>query len=205
MTLLMIYFSNLFTGTAMSRRAWLVLITSISLLYISCASVREETGLVTTIDDSPGPASEQEVETLVAFEGFDDKFARAAEQSVVGNYIGRGRAARIVIYFDFDSAFLALDGRKALDGIITDIKNTLTQNNKRALNIRVEGHTDERGSNEYNLALGQRRADSVARYMVLQGVTAPQLEAVSYGETRPVNSGSGEIAWQENRRVEINY
>jgi len=207
--MIMIGFSNLFV------RGHMVLVIGISMLYVSCATtppdlieegteIEEEEGLVTIIEEAPTPVSEEEVETLVDFENFDDQFVKAAEQSVIGNYLGKNRAARIVIYFDFDSAFLALDGRKALDRVIASIKDELTQTNQ-ALNIRVEGHTDERGSNEYNLALGQRRADSVTRYMILQGIAAVQLESISYGETRPASSGSGEIAWQENRRVEINY
>ncbi len=207
----------------------LVLVIGISTLYVSCASTPsespgspdspdsadaveevseeadvEEEGLVTIIEESATPVSEEEVETLDDFEDFDDPFIRAAEQSVISSYLGRNRESRIVIYFDFDSAFLALDGRTTLDRIIADIKDELALTNE-ILNIRVEGHTDERGSNEYNLALGQRRADSVTRYMILQGIAATQLESISYGETRPASSGSGEIAWQENRRVEINY
>lgn len=147
--------------------------------------------------------SEEELNELDSFENFEDKFSAAVETSVVGNFIGKGRAAKITIYFDFDSAFLALDGRKALDKIIVEINEAMKRNS--ATRVRIEGHTDERGSDEYNLALGQRRADSVTRYMLLQGVPVTNVEAVSYGEIRPVRTDSGEIAWQENRRVEINY
>ena len=179
----------------------LFFVSGIFLFYVSCASTPSSEIVE---EEEPSLISEAQLEELETFENFEDQFTQAAEQSVVGNYIGAEAQAKIIVYFDFDSAFLALDGRKALDGIITEIKNRLEQNIQ-PTNIRIEGHTDERGSNEYNLALGQRRADSVARYMMLQGLLVEQLEVVSYGETSPVRTDSGEIAWQENRRVEINY
>lgn len=71
--------------------------------------------------------------------------------------------------------------------------------------VILAGHADERGSSEYNIALGEQRAKSVERMMRSQGVTAAQLEIVSYGEEKPAVSGSGESAWQMNRRVEVGY
>lgn len=71
--------------------------------------------------------------------------------------------------------------------------------------VILAGHADERGSSEYNIALGEQRAKSVERMMRSQGVTASQLEIVSYGEEKPAVSGSGESAWQMNRRVEVGY
>jgi peptidoglycan-associated lipoprotein len=107
--------------------------------------------------------------------------------------------AKTTIYFDFDSseirpefaATLAAHGRK-LGG-------------DRALKVRLEGNTDERGSAEYNVALGERRAQAVKRALVLQGATDGQLTTVSYGEERPVAEGHDEQAWAQNRRVEIVY
>ena len=148
-------------------------------------------------------ASGQDPQELDDFESFEDAFTRAAEQSVVGDYIGKGRAANLVIYFDYNSAYLALDGRAALDTEIVKIANGLQRN--RNLIIRILGHTDERGSDEYNLALGQRRADSVARYMLTKGIGRDRFQAVSYGEKAPVAPGNGEAVWAENRRVEIVY
>ncbi len=71
--------------------------------------------------------------------------------------------------------------------------------------VILAGHADERGSSEYNIALGEQRAKSVERMMRSQGVSANQLEIVSYGEEKPAVSGSGESAWQMNRRVEVGY
>jgi len=73
------------------------------------------------------------------------------------------------------------------------------------LNVRVEGNADERGSNEYNLALGQRRADGVKRMLVLGGAKASQVDAVSYGEEKPKATGHNESAWSQNRRSDIKY
>ena len=71
--------------------------------------------------------------------------------------------------------------------------------------MAVEGHTDERGSREYNLALGQKRAEAVRRALTLVGATDAQIEAVSFGEEKPAVSGSSEDAYSQNRRVEIRY
>ena len=69
--------------------------------------------------------------------------------------------------------------------------------------VRLEGHTDERGSAEYNVALGERRAQAVKKALLLQGAIETQLSTVSYGEERPVSDGHDEAAWSQNRRVEI--
>jgi len=74
-----------------------------------------------------------------------------------------------------------------------------------AQRIILEGHTDERGSREYNIALGEQRAKSVYRMMKVQGVASQQMEIVSYGEEKPASEGNGEVSWQLNRRVEIAY
>jgi peptidoglycan-associated lipoprotein len=71
------------------------------------------------------------------------------------------------------------------------------------MKMAVEGHTDDRGSSEYNLALGQRRAEAVARSLTLLGVDATQLEAVSFGTERPAVQGENEEAWAKNRRAEL--
>lgn len=163
------------------------------LILVSCAT--KKAALV----------SEDEPQELQSFENFEEAFTEAAERSVVGNYVGKGRASNLVIYFDFNSAYLALDGRTALNKEIDSILKALQGRGKNNLLIRIEGHTDERGSNEYNLALGQRRSDSIARYMFSKGVDRNKIQSVSYGETRPLATGSDESAWAENRRVEINY
>ncbi len=73
------------------------------------------------------------------------------------------------------------------------------------MTVRLEGHADERGTPEYNLALGERRALAVQRFLQVQGVSAGQLEVISYGEERPVARGTGEDNWSRNRRVELKF
>ncbi|MDY7218766.1 peptidoglycan-associated lipoprotein Pal [Denitrificimonas sp. JX-1] len=99
-------------------------------------------------------------------------------------------------YFEFDSSDLKPEAMRALDVHARDLKN----NGQRVV---LEGHADERGTREYNMALGERRAKAVQRYLTLQGVSPAQLEPVSYGEENPKVTGHGESAWSQNRRVEL--
>lgn len=101
-----------------------------------------------------------------------------------------------VFYFEFDSAVLTPEARSALLVHAEDLKAT-------SRSARLEGHADERGSREYNMALGERRANAVRDFLVLQGVSRSQLETISYGEERPLELGSSEFSWSKNRRVEL--
>ena len=103
------------------------------------------------------------------------------------------------IYFDFDS-FVVKDEYRPL---VEAHARYLQQN--RTARMTIQGNTDERGSREYNIALGQKRADAVKRMMLLLGATDQQIETVSYGEERPKNAGHDESAWAENRRDDIVY
>jgi peptidoglycan-associated lipoprotein len=99
-------------------------------------------------------------------------------------------------YFEYDSSDLKPEAMRALDVHAKDLKAN-------GARVVLEGHTDERGTREYNMALGERRAKAVQRYLVLQGVSPAQLELVSYGEERPVATGNDEQSWAQNRRVEL--
>lgn len=101
-----------------------------------------------------------------------------------------------VYYFDFDKADLRPDSQAALDRSIAVLRNGSQR-------IRLEGNGDERGTREYNMALGERRANAVANYMVVNGVSRDRLETVSYGEEKPAAPGHDESAWSQNRRVEL--
>lgn len=105
--------------------------------------------------------------------------------------------AQRVIYFDFDSFSVKEEYR----GVVEANARYLNADRKRRL--LVEGHTDDRGGREYNLALGQKRAEAVLRSLLLLGPKEAQLEAVSYGEERPALAGSGEAVWAKNRRAEL--
>ena len=104
-----------------------------------------------------------------------------------------------VIYFDFDSFTV----KPEYQGMVDQHARFLQGNRGRS--VAVEGHTDERGSREYNLALGQKRAEAVRRALTLVGATDAQIEAVSFGEEKPAAMGASEDAYSQNRRVEIRY
>lgn len=106
-------------------------------------------------------------------------------------------AAGRVVYFDFDSYVVRPDAQP----VITANGRVLKADPKRR--IAAEGHTDERGGREYNLALGQKRAAAVVQALVLMGAREDQIEAVSMGKERPAVTGSGEEVWAKNRRVEL--
>ena len=129
----------------------------------------------------PGAAGQSGVTTVDVGKGTD----------LAGSNVGR------VVYFDFDSY------------VLRDEYKPLVESHARALSAAktkkmvIEGHTDERGGREYNLALGQRRAEAVAKSMMLLGATDGQIEAVSYGKERPASDGHDEAAWAKNRRAEL--
>lgn len=101
-------------------------------------------------------------------------------------------------YFQYDSSDLLPESMRALDVHAHD----LMQDGRR---IVLDGHTDERGTREYNMALGERRANAVKRYLTMQGVSPSQVEVVSYGKERPADQGHDEAAWSKNRRVELRF
>ena len=120
-----------------------------------------------------------------------DARRRAAEMESVRNTI----AAKV--YFDYDKDEIRDDQKATLDAKVG------IMNANSAVRLRIAGHTDDRGSDEYNLALGQRRAASVQRYLVSRGLTASRFETVSFGKERPAAQGENEDAWSKNRRGEF--
>jgi peptidoglycan-associated lipoprotein len=104
-----------------------------------------------------------------------------------------------IIYFDFDSNVVKDEYRAMLQAHA----KYMTEN--RAASLRIEGHTDERGSREYNIALGNRRAESVKKILVVLGVQEGRIEIISFGEEKPVEGGHDEASWAKNRRAELKY
>lgn len=102
-----------------------------------------------------------------------------------------------VIYFDFDSYVVKDEFRSTVEA------HAKRLNQGKAKKVSLEGHADDRGSREYNLALGQKRAEAVMQQLSLQGVGAGQAEPVSFGKERPAVQGTGEAVWAKNRRVEV--
>lgn len=106
-------------------------------------------------------------------------------------------ADKRVVYFDFDSFVV----KPEYQGLLGDHAKRL--NHIKTLKMSLEGHADDRGSREYNLALGQKRAEAVVQQLGVAGVGAAQLEPVSFGKERPAVQGTGEAVWAKNRRVEL--
>jgi peptidoglycan-associated lipoprotein len=130
--------------------------------------------------------------------GAQSGVAPVVTDSAAGTAAGPANVARL-IYFDYDSYVIKPEFQSMIDAHSRFLKANA---NRR---VTLEGHTDERGGREYNLALGQRRAEAVRRALGLLGVADRQLEAVSFGKEKPANPGSDEAAWAQNRRVEIVY
>ena len=108
-------------------------------------------------------------------------------------------ASNRVVYFDFDSFAIRTEFQSALENHARLLKSD------KAKKISIDGHTDERGGREYNLALGQKRSEAVRKALALLGVSENQMDAVSFGKEKPAVVGSTEAAMEKNRRAEINY
>jgi peptidoglycan-associated lipoprotein len=148
----------------------------------------------TTVPEAQAPATQ---DGAGAGEG---QVGRASDLPMEGVAVGAGPAGiATIIYFDFDRS----DIRPEFAELIATHARHLSGNG--SIRVRLEGHTDERGSREYNVALGERRSQAVRRALMLRGAGDPQLTTVSYGEERPAAEGSDESAYEKNRRVEIVY
>lgn len=101
------------------------------------------------------------------------------------------------VYFDFDKSDIRSDQRSNLN------RNARLLNDNKNVIIRLEGHCDERGTNEYNQALGERRANAIRQFLTDYGITSSRITTISYGEERPASSGHNESAWSKNRRCEF--
>ena len=122
--------------------------------------------------------------------------ARAAAAASRNTMQDQAPALDTVFYFGFDQSSLTAEARATLTAHAAQL-------NAEPRSVRLEGHTDERGPREYNMALGERRAKAIRDFLVLHGVDASQLETVSYGEEYPAVVGSNESAYSQNRRVDL--
>jgi len=174
-----------------------------ALLLAGCASTQQE-------EEGPGmtpAADKQPMETPETPEEPTPPPMQEAPKPMVNSmgklvYPTMGMDTEVLpglFYFDFDQAIVKRAGHAELD------KHAKALSEDRMLRARLEGHADERGTREYNLALGERRANAVKAYLVAQGASPSQLEVISYGEEKPAMEGHNEEAWAMNRRVEIVY
>lgn len=169
----------------------LVLVATVAVFLSACGSsvkldkvpVEDKSGVNMPVTGGPGtgPVGERAVTTV------------ALDPNRVPDVANR------VVYFDYDSYAIRPEAQPLIEA------NAKLLKTERSKKVAIEGHTDDRGGREYNLALGQKRAEAVKRAMELQGVTESQLEAVSFGKEKPAVMGSTEEAMAKNRRAEISY
>ena len=129
--------------------------------------------------------------TSTAIERTSD--ATTVPASVTNTYSEPNLASSSSVYFSYDNYNIDSIGSEKIKTLASLVK-------KNGANVRVEGHCDERGTREYNLALGERRANAVKDYLMTYGISGSRLSVISYGKERPVNSGSNPLAWSQNRR-----
>ena len=120
--------------------------------------------------------------------------ATAISASATGAYSDDGLTSNNILYFAYDRSDINSEGRAKIRTLAKLIKDN-------DLSVRVEGHCDERGTREYNLALGEQRAKTVAELLIINGVSSNKISTVSYGEEKPAVSGSNENSWSQNRRA----
>jgi len=160
-----------------------------TLLLVGCSSTPDKDGAAIGIDS--GMAVDGDSRTA----GIDD----ASSLDEARLYAGKPSVQDSIIYFDFDSYAVRSEFRELLRAHA----RFLNENHQRR--VTIEGHTDERGSREYNIALGERRANAVRDILLINGVSPNQITVVSYGKERPAVEGTGEAVWSKNRRAELIY
>jgi len=165
----------------LNRNAFFALIAAVAIS--ACSSTPED-----TTEPAPAPATDYSA-TDNEVQGGDYGVQEQTDPALQNR----------VVYFDFDKANIRPDAIATLQAHA----QYLSQNP--GARVRVEGHADERGTREYNMALGERRAKAAASFLAANGASASQLEIISYGEERPIALGHEEGSWSQNRRSELNY
>lgn len=156
----------------------LLSVIALSMIAVACSDKPKDSGEAATTTTTTAPSTGGSTTTTSIAPG-----SLADFQKNVGDRV----------FFDYDKSDLSVDARATLGRQADWLK-------KYHVSLVVEGHTDERGTREYNLALGERRANAVKNFLVAQGVPAASLSTISYGKERPAVSGDNEAAWAQNRR-----
>jgi len=163
-------------------------ILCLSALLAGCSSA--------PVDETTSTIEDTTVQTASLEKEMEAENAAAMAEAQAQAQAAAVNSADTVFYFAFDKAVLSDDSRAAL------VENAqFLMSNPRA--VRLEGHADERGTREYNMALGERRANAVKDFMIMQGVSGSMIEVISYGEEQAASFGSSAAAWSMNRRVEL--
>ena len=176
----------------MPTRLFFVISLTILLLGCSKDQVKEDEPVeVTDLTADPASSSEDGAQTYGAEDDSGPAFSQLDDP--------QSPLSVRTIYFEYDSSEISSDYRSTVEA------HSLYLQQNPSTSVILEGHGDERGSREYNLALGERRAKAVKQQMLLLGANSNQIRLVSYGEERPASDGHDESSWQQNRRVEILY
>lgn len=183
----------------------LLLAASAAATLAACSSTPENTAPVenrtATTSSTPSSGSGTSTSGTGSTAGTSGSTLPGSQGATSGNPLRDPRSplSRREIYYDYDSFVVKDEYKPLLEAHAAYLKSN------RNARITVEGNTDERGSREYNLALGQKRSESVKRVLTLLGVNESQIETVSFGEEKPRNASSNEAAWSENRRCDLRY
>ena len=192
------------------RPLGLAIVLASAAVLAACEGTMGTGGATTgTVEGDPGTGSQASSDAATsgagedAVSGTDSTGASGADGA--GGFQGHplddpaGSLANRTIYFELDSSEVQESERGAIEAHARYLSE------HSGAQITLEGHADERGSREYNVALGERRADAVRQLMTLLGANDPQIHTISYGEERPAADGHDESAWRLNRRVEVIY
>ncbi len=187
-----------------------IVVAAMAMLAVTACKKKPEPAPAPVQAPPPPAAPKVNQDSIDAARRAADEAARKAAADEAARRAAAAEAARLeaetasakaaiaqMVYFDFNKDDVRDDAKPTLDAKVGIL------NANQALRIRIAGHTDDRGSDEYNLALGQRRAASVQRYLVSRGVDASRFETVSFGKERPAAQGEDEAAWAKNRRAEF--
>ncbi|MFO7750188.1 MAG: peptidoglycan-associated lipoprotein Pal [Desulfobacteraceae bacterium] len=179
------------------------LFASVSFLTVGCAKkpvesqedARITTDTTTTADSGASVADTADTaDTAGSYESIDSDESVTATTGAYEVTEGRTHKGMLPVYFDFDKSNIRDDQQPRIEGNAEFIKSNSD------LKISIQGNCDERGTNEYNIALGERRAQAAKKYLVNLGVDADKLYTVSFGEERPLLLGHDEYSWSQNRR-----
>ena len=179
---------------------------TISLFAVGCSQKTVstggdmESGTAPAMESQTGQQSGQDMSDSAGMGmGSEESLDATAESSTPSLTILEGRTTgpMLPVYYDFDKSNVRADQQSRIE------KNATYLKDNQGVRIVVEGNCDERGTNEYNMALGERRALSAKKYLVNLGVSASRINTISYGEEKPLNHGHDELAWSQNRRSDF--
>lgn len=178
-----------------------VVLFSVSLLAAGCAKqemVKKDEPVTPTPPPAATAPAQPVKETKVSQQTVQEAPASVKEETLSQNTADAQQQGQLEkVYFDFDSFVLTSTARDVLSKDAEQIIKKISGK------IQIEGHCDERGSDEYNLALGEKRARAAMNYLVTLGVSADRLSVISYGKEKPAEKGTGEAVWAKNRRAEF--